>query len=128
LVVLDRRIIEQAIFPRQSGVERFWILCACFIFRCEPARDLFHVLRRRQGFRPDTAFKQGLANRAIVVDVLLRDRLFVSKLFFAGMKMVISAAKSFALRMIVGAKSANGRLAGTFQCDFICWVVFSNKA
>src|SRR5471030_246750 len=48
--------------------------------------------------------------------------------FSRELKMVISAAKSFALRMIVGAKSANGRLAGTFQWDFICWVVFSNKA
>ena len=30
--------------------------------------------------------------------------------------MVISVAKSFAFRMIVGAKSARGRLSGTFHC------------
>jgi hypothetical protein len=33
--------------------------------------------------------------------------------------MVISAAKSFAFSMIVGAKSASGRPFGTLYCPFI---------
>lgn len=44
------------------------------------------------------------------------------------LKIVISVAKSFACRMIVGAQSANGRLSDTFHYVFIACVDIPNSA
>ena len=44
------------------------------------------------------------------------------------LKIVISAAKSLAFKMMVGAKSAKGRLSGTFHCAFMACVDCPNRA
>ena len=68
----------------------------------------------------DVAAAEGSLERWILLSLVSE--------FSRALKMVISVAKSLALRMMVGAKSASGRPAGTFHWGFMAWVDLPKRA
>ena len=101
----------------------------CFFICCtQTSFDFFHVFAWWQTFRANTALYKVSRTAWLFVTCSLEITASLSIWCCLALKMVISAAKSFAFRMMVGAKSANGRLSGTCHYAFMACVVLPKSA
>ncbi len=107
--------------------ETFRALQRFSFLRSQASFDLLHIFGCRQSLGPNATFQQSVADCLLFVTCSreIADSLFIP--CWRALKIVISVAKSLAFKMIVGAKSARGRLSGTFHWAFIAWVDFQRE-